>query len=152
MNDVQLKVKDILNKYLEDIDINGITDDTHIVDDLGADSLDMVEIIMIIEEEFGVTISDNEAYKLTRVKDIVEFINNYANPYSNNQDNNKMKMKTLLEEFQEEPTKTYSTIIDNKIDDIINWINDFEDAMENGKIGVYAGEYSEHLVKRIKED
>jgi len=44
------------------------------VDDLGADSLDQVELIMAMEEDFGVSISDEEAEKITTVRDAIEYI------------------------------------------------------------------------------
>ena len=51
-----------------------ITLDTNLVDDLGADSLDVVELIMSIEDEFGVSISDEEAANLITVQKIVDFV------------------------------------------------------------------------------
>ncbi len=48
--------------------------DTNLVDDLGADSLDVVELIMSIEDEFGVSISDEEAANLITVQKIVDFV------------------------------------------------------------------------------
>ena len=51
-----------------------ITLDTNLIDDLGADSLDVVELIMSIEDEFGVSISDEEAANLITVQKIVDFV------------------------------------------------------------------------------
>ena len=51
-----------------------ITRDTNLVDDLGADSLDVVELIMSIEDEFGVSISDEEAANLVTVQRIVDYV------------------------------------------------------------------------------
>ena len=51
-----------------------ITLDTNLIDDLGADSLDVVELIMSIEDEFGVSISDEEAANLVTVQKIVDFV------------------------------------------------------------------------------
>ena len=51
-----------------------ITLDTNLVDDLGADSLDVVELIMSIEDEFGVSISDEEAANLVTVQRIVDYV------------------------------------------------------------------------------
>lgn len=48
--------------------------DTNIVDDLGADSLDVVELIMSLEDNFGITISDEDAAELTTVRRIVEYL------------------------------------------------------------------------------
>ena len=51
-----------------------ITLDTNLIDDLGADSLDVVELIMSIEDEFGVSISDEEAANLVTVQRIVDYV------------------------------------------------------------------------------
>jgi acyl carrier protein len=51
-----------------------ITMDAHFADDLGADSLDIVEMIMAVEEEFNIQVSDDEAEGLERVSDVVKFI------------------------------------------------------------------------------
>ena len=50
--------------------------DSHLVEDLGADSLDVVELIMTFEEEFGVSLPDEDVSKLKTVGDIVEYIKN----------------------------------------------------------------------------
>ena len=57
-----------------EIDPEKITMDTNLIDDLGADSLDVVELIMNIEDEFGVSISDEEAANLVTVQRIVDFL------------------------------------------------------------------------------
>ena len=67
------KVQTILSQQFE-VSVGSIGEDTNIVDDLGADSLDVVELIMSVEDEFGVTISDEEAVELSTVGKIVEFI------------------------------------------------------------------------------
>ena len=51
-----------------------VTPDAKIVDDLGADSLDTVELLMAFEEEFGISIPDEEAMKMKTIKDIVDLI------------------------------------------------------------------------------
>ena len=51
-----------------------ITEDTNVMEDLGADSLDVVEILMAIEENFGVSVSDDEIPNLKTVRDIVEYV------------------------------------------------------------------------------
>ena len=67
------KVRDALASQFE-IDPEKITMDTNLVDDLGADSLDVVELIMNIEDEFGISISDDDAANLYTVSRIVEFL------------------------------------------------------------------------------
>lgn len=69
------KVKEVIVEQLgveEDI----IKLDTSFIDDLGADSLDIVELIMSLEEEFDIQIPDNEAEKISTVGDVVEYIKN----------------------------------------------------------------------------
>ena len=52
--------------------------DASFVDDLGADSLDTVELVMAFEEEFGIEIPDEDAEKITRVKEAIEYIESHA--------------------------------------------------------------------------
>ena len=66
-------VKNELAKQFE-LDPESIAMDTNIVDDLGADSLDVVELIMSLEDSFGVTISDEDAAELYTVRRIVEYL------------------------------------------------------------------------------
>jgi acyl carrier protein len=66
-------VRDALAKQFE-IDPETITMDTSIVDDLGADSLDVVELIMSLEDIFGISISDDDAAQLDTVRRIVEYL------------------------------------------------------------------------------
>ena len=56
------------------IDPSTIDADTNIVEDLGADSLEVVDMLMAIEENFGITVSDEEALTLKTVKDVADFI------------------------------------------------------------------------------
>ena len=67
------KVRDILAEQFE-IDPSEITPDTNIVDDIGADSLDIVELIMALEDNYGISINDEEAAGLTTVGKIVDYI------------------------------------------------------------------------------
>ena len=69
------KVKDVIVEQLGVEDEN-IKLDTSFIDDLGADSLDIVELIMALEEEFDMQIPDSEAEKISTVNDVVEYIKN----------------------------------------------------------------------------
>jgi acyl carrier protein len=71
--DVAAKVKDIIVKQLG-VDAEKVTPDASFVDDLGADSLDVVELVMAFEEEFEVEIPDEAAEKIATVKDAIEFL------------------------------------------------------------------------------
>ena len=67
------KVQSALASQFE-LDPETITMDTNIMDDLGADYLDVVELIMSLEDEFGIAISDDDAVQLTTVRKIVEYL------------------------------------------------------------------------------
>lgn len=67
------KIQQILAQQFE-VSAGSISADTNIVDDLGADSLDVVELIMSVEDEFGVQIPDEDAAELPTVGKIVEYI------------------------------------------------------------------------------
>lgn len=54
-----------------------VTPEASFIDDLGADSLDLVELIMALEEEFGLEISDEEAEKIQTVQDVISYINEH---------------------------------------------------------------------------
>ena len=71
--DVEAKVKEIIVQQLG-VDAEKVTADASFVDDLGADSLDVVELVMAFEEEFGVEIPDEAAEKIATVKDANEFL------------------------------------------------------------------------------
>ncbi len=67
------KIKELLASQLN-ISIDKIKDDSKLVEDLGADSLDMVEMLMTLEDEFGVSIPDEDALNLKTVSDIAKYI------------------------------------------------------------------------------
>ena len=67
------KVKKLLAEQLN-IDAEKITESSKVIDDLGADSLDVVEMLMTLEDEFNVTVSDEESVALKTVGDIVKLI------------------------------------------------------------------------------
>ena len=73
MSDIEQKVKTIVAEQLG-VKIEEISSDSSFVDDLGADSLDTVELVMALEEEFETEIPDDEAEKITTVKLAVEYI------------------------------------------------------------------------------
>jgi len=67
------KVKSIIVERLS-VDANDVTKEASFIDDLGADSLDTVELVMALEEEFGLEIPDEEAEKIVTVGDAVKYI------------------------------------------------------------------------------
>ena len=74
MSEIADKVKNIIAEHLGIDDLGKLTDDAKFIDDLGADSLDTVELVMAFEEEFGSEISDSEAEKILTVGDAIKFI------------------------------------------------------------------------------
>lgn len=72
------KVKSLIASQLG-ISEDKITEDSRLIEDLGADSLDTVEMLMTLEEEFGIAIPDEEAMTLTTVKSIVDLIDKHQN-------------------------------------------------------------------------
>ncbi len=77
-DDISSKVKKIVAEHLG-IDEGKVQDDSSFIDDLGADSLDTVELVMAFEEEFGSEISDSDAEKILTVGDAVKFIEGKSN-------------------------------------------------------------------------
>ena len=73
MTDIADRVKKIVVEHLG-VDSGKVTDSASFIDDLGADSLDTVELVMAFEEEFGVEISDDAAAKILTVKDAIDYI------------------------------------------------------------------------------
>ncbi len=74
---VEEKIKKIICEQLE-VDEKDVVPEASFVDDLGADSLDQVELIMAMEEEFGVSISDEDAEKIANVRNAIEYIEKNA--------------------------------------------------------------------------
>ncbi len=73
MTEIKERVKKIVVEQL-DVDAEKVTENASFIDDLGADSLDTVELVMAFEEEFGCEIPDEAAEKILTVKDAIEFI------------------------------------------------------------------------------
>ncbi len=73
MSDIGDRVKKIVVEHLG-VDEAKVTDSAGFIDDLGADSLDTVELVMAFEEEFGIEIPDDAAEKILTVKNAIEFI------------------------------------------------------------------------------
>jgi acyl carrier protein len=78
MSDVGERVKAIVVEYLA-VDPAEVVDGASFVDDLGADSLDIVELVMTFEEEFRCEITDDDAAKILTVGDAVKFLEKNAN-------------------------------------------------------------------------
>ena len=71
--DVESRVRDIISEQLG-VAANEVTPEASFIEDLGADSLDIVELVMALEEEYGMEISDEDAEKIRTVKDVVDYI------------------------------------------------------------------------------
>jgi acyl carrier protein len=71
------KIKAIIVEQLG-VDESEVTSEAHFIDDLGADSLDTVELVMALEEEFGIEISDEDAEKIQTVGDVAKYIDGKA--------------------------------------------------------------------------
>lgn len=78
MSSVEERVKKIVVEQLG-VNENEVSLGSSFVDDLGADSLDTVELVMALEEEFGTEITDEQAEKITTVQHAVEYINSQMN-------------------------------------------------------------------------
>ena len=77
MSEIAERVKKIVVEHLG-VDEAKVTEDASFVDDLGADSLDTVELVMAFEEEFGVEIPDDAAEKILTVKDAIEYVKSHG--------------------------------------------------------------------------
>ena len=73
---IEDKIKKIVAEKLS-VDLDEVVPDASFVDDLGADSLDLVELIMSMEEEFDIEISDEQAEKLVTVKDVLDYVKTF---------------------------------------------------------------------------
>lgn len=76
MDSIFDRVKEVIGEQLGIEDLGTITMETTFIDDLGADSLDIVELIMALEEEFDMEIPEAEAEKIASVGNVVEYIKN----------------------------------------------------------------------------
>jgi len=76
MASIEERVKKIVVEQLG-VKEDEVTNDASFVDDLGADSLDTVELVMALEEEFGTEIPDEEAEKITTIQQAIEYINSH---------------------------------------------------------------------------
>ena len=77
MASVEQKVKDIIVEQLG-VDEDEVKPESSFVEDLGADSLDVVELVMALEEQFGLEIGDDDAAKLTTVSKVISYIQTNA--------------------------------------------------------------------------
>lgn len=77
MSNINERVKKIVVEHLG-VEGEKVTEDASFIDDLGADSLDTVELVMAFEEEFGIEIPDDAAEKIQTVKDAIAFIQQNA--------------------------------------------------------------------------
>lgn len=76
MSEIAERVKKIVVEHLG-VEADKVTEDASFIDDLGADSLDIVELVMAFEEEFEVEIPDDAAEKITTVEDAITFIDEH---------------------------------------------------------------------------
>ena len=74
MSDIEQRVKKIVSEQLG-ADIAAVKNESSFIDDLGADSLDTVELVMALEEEFDTEIPDDDAEKITTVQQAIDYIN-----------------------------------------------------------------------------
>jgi len=72
---VETKVKKVIAEKIPDIDIEDVVPEASLIEDLGADSLTIVELVMSMEEIFDIEIDDDDAETLVTVQDAIDFIN-----------------------------------------------------------------------------
>jgi len=78
MSDVLERVKKVIVDQLNNVDESQVVESASFVADLNADSLDIVELVMAFEEEFGIEIPDDEAEKIQTVKDAIDYIESHS--------------------------------------------------------------------------
>lgn len=78
MADIETKVKEIIVERLG-VDMDKITPESHFINDLNADSLDTVELVMAFEDSFSIEIPDEDAEKITTVQSAIDYIKGKAN-------------------------------------------------------------------------
>ena len=78
MADIETRVKEIIAEQLKVDDPASITNEASFIDDLGADSLDTVQLIMELESEFNIEIPDEESTKIKTVQEAIDFIKAHA--------------------------------------------------------------------------
>jgi acyl carrier protein len=76
MENVEARVKKVVSEKLG-VDVNTIKNEASFVDDLGADSLDTVELVMALEEEFGCQIPDEDAENITTVQQAIDYVQSH---------------------------------------------------------------------------
>ena len=74
---IEEKVKDIVAENLS-VKVEQVTPEAKFIEDLGADSLDTVELVMALEEEFGIEVPDEDAEKLQSVGDVIKYVEEKA--------------------------------------------------------------------------
>lgn len=77
MSSIDQRVRDLIVEQLG-VSQEQVTDNASFIDDLGADSLDTVELVMAFEEEFGIDIPDEDAEKMTNVTDAVKYLEEHS--------------------------------------------------------------------------
>ena len=70
---IEERVAAIISEQLG-VEVSTLTPDAHLLDDLGADSLDVVELVMALEEEFGIEVPDDDVENIRTVSDVVEYM------------------------------------------------------------------------------
>ncbi|MFZ8804574.1 MAG: acyl carrier protein [Candidatus Calescibacterium sp.] len=78
MNDIEMKIKSVIAEKAGK-SVSDIRDDASFIEDLGLDSLDLVDMIMKLEEEFGISIPDEDLDKIRTVKDAINYIKEKSN-------------------------------------------------------------------------